>query len=60
MTPLGEILPYEIRRGNPIPFSRFMEASLYHPEHGYYRRAREPFGRRASFGPVPQRRERCP
>jgi SAM-dependent MidA family methyltransferase len=46
MTPVGEILAAEIRRGGPIPFRRFMEVALYHPEHGYYRRARDPFGKR--------------
>lgn len=25
-----------IRQEGPIPFSRFMELALYHPEHGYY------------------------
>jgi SAM-dependent MidA family methyltransferase len=49
MTPVGEILAGEIRRGGPIPFRRFMEAALYHPEHGYYRRARDPFGKAGDF-----------
>ena len=44
MTPLAEILRDEIRRNGPMPFTRFMEAALYHPELGYYRRARDPFG----------------
>ncbi len=44
MTPLAEILRDEIRRSGPIPFHRFMEAALYHPEFGYYRRPRDPFG----------------
>ena len=39
VTPAGEILAAEIRRDGPIPFRRFMEVALYHPEHGYYRRA---------------------
>lgn len=30
-------------------FSRFMEQSLYHPEHGYYRRQRDPFGKSGDF-----------
>lgn len=30
----------EIRRAGPIPFARFMELALYHPEHGYYTRPR--------------------
>ena len=45
MTPAGEFLAAEIRRDGPIPFRRFMEVALYHPEHGYYRRARDPFGK---------------
>ena len=49
MTPAGEILAAEIRRGGPIPFRRFMEVALYHPECGYYRRARDPFGKEGDF-----------
>ncbi len=49
MTPLGEILRDQIHRSGPIPFSRFMEASLYHPEFGYYRRKRDPFGAGGDF-----------
>ena len=45
MTPAGELLAAEIRRDGPIPFRRFMEVALYHPEHGYYRRPRDPFGK---------------
>jgi len=44
MTPVGEILRDEIRRDGPISFARFMEMALYHPEFGYYRRRRDPFG----------------
>ena len=49
MTPLGEILRDEIHRGGPIPFQEFMEAALYHPEFGYYRRLRDPFGIHGDF-----------
>jgi SAM-dependent MidA family methyltransferase len=49
MTPVAEILRDEIRRGGPVPFHRFMEAALYHPEFGYYRRPRDPFGARGDF-----------
>lgn len=49
MTPLGEILAGEIRRHGPISFRRYMEAALYHPELGYYRRARDPFGKAGDF-----------
>lgn len=49
MTPLGEILREMIRREGPIEFRRFMELALYHPEHGYYRRGRDPFGRAGDY-----------
>ena len=49
MTPLGALLAEEIRRDGPIPFRRFMDAALYHPRHGYYRRARDPFGKAGDF-----------
>ncbi len=49
MTPAGAVLREEIRRCGPIPFRRFMEVALYHPEHGYYRRGRDPFGVRGDF-----------
>ena len=49
MTPAGELLADEIRRDGPIPFRRFMEVALYHPEHGYYRRAHDPFGKDGDF-----------
>ena len=39
----------EIRRRGPIPFSRYMELCLYHPELGYYSRAREAFGKHGDF-----------
>lgn len=49
MTPLGEILRDQILRSGPMPFHRFMEAALYHPEFGYYRRKRDPFGAGGDF-----------
>ncbi len=49
MTPLTEILRAEITRSGPIPFRRFMDAALYHPEYGYYRRHREVFGKGGDF-----------
>ncbi len=49
MTPAGELLAEEIERGGPISFRRFMEVALYHPAHGYYRRARDPFGKGGDF-----------
>ncbi len=38
-----------IRREGPIPFSRYMALCLYHPEHGYYMRAAERFGKAGDF-----------
>ena len=49
MTPLAELLRDEIRRGGPVSFRRFMDAALYHPEFGYYRRPRDPFGKHGDF-----------
>jgi SAM-dependent MidA family methyltransferase len=49
VSPLTEILCDEIRRDGPISFRRFMEAALYDPVHGYYRRARDPFGKHGDF-----------
>jgi SAM-dependent MidA family methyltransferase len=49
VSPLTEILREEIRREGPIPFHRFMQASLYDPVYGYYRCARDPFGRKGDF-----------
>jgi SAM-dependent MidA family methyltransferase len=39
----------EIRQRGPIPFSRYMELCLYHPELGYYSRHREQFGKAGDF-----------
>jgi len=49
MTPLAEILRDEILREGAISFHRFMEAALYHPDLGYYRRDHDPFGARGDF-----------
>ena len=42
-TPIGRsdldrILARRMAEEGPMPFSRFMEEALYHPDHGYYRR----------------------
>jgi SAM-dependent MidA family methyltransferase len=52
--PLQEALADTIRRDGPIPFRRFMDTALYHPEYGYYRRPRGreapgPFGKAGDF-----------
>jgi SAM-dependent MidA family methyltransferase len=49
MSPAGELLAAEIRANGPVGFRRFMEVALYHPEHGYYRRAADPFGKEGDF-----------
>lgn len=49
MTPAGELLRAEIERDGPLSLERFMEVALYHPQHGYYRRAKDPFGRSGDF-----------
>lgn len=49
MNPLTAILAAEIAGRGPIPFRRFMETALYHAEHGYYRRARDPFGKEGDY-----------
>ncbi len=43
-TPLAEILVSRILDRGPLTFAEYMEACLYHPEHGYYSKAEaEPF-----------------
>ncbi|ABF41756.1 protein of unknown function DUF185 [Candidatus Koribacter versatilis Ellin345] len=46
---LREVIIDIIRRDGPIPFSRYMELCLYHPELGYYSRPREKFGKAGDF-----------
>ncbi len=46
---LREIIAQEIRERGPIPFSRYMELCLYHPELGYYSRNAEQFGKAGDF-----------
>jgi SAM-dependent MidA family methyltransferase len=46
---LRELIADEICRSGPIPFSRYMELCLYHPELGYYSRAEEKFGKSGDF-----------
>jgi len=49
VTPVAEILHDEIARGGPVRFHRFMDLALYHPVHGYYRRAEDPFGKDGDY-----------
>jgi SAM-dependent MidA family methyltransferase len=46
---LRETIEQEIRDRGPIPFSRYMELCLYHPELGYYSRNAEQFGKAGDF-----------
>jgi SAM-dependent MidA family methyltransferase len=39
----------QIRREGPLPFARFMEQALYHPERGYYSSGRCAIGRRGDY-----------
>ena len=49
MNALDALLRDEIARLGPLPFRRFMELALYHPEHGYYERDAEQIGRAGDF-----------
>jgi SAM-dependent MidA family methyltransferase len=47
---LAVLLRDRIAREGPISFHSFMDAALYHPEYGYYRRpGRDPFGAGGDF-----------
>jgi SAM-dependent MidA family methyltransferase len=46
---LREIIEAEIHASGPMPFSRYMELCLYHPEFGYYARSAEKFGKAGDF-----------
>jgi SAM-dependent MidA family methyltransferase len=39
----------EIRKQGPLPFARFMELALYHPQTGYYETRQNTVGRRGDF-----------
>jgi SAM-dependent MidA family methyltransferase len=46
---LRQVIEQEIREHGPIPFSRYMELCLYHPELGYYARHADQFGKAGDF-----------
>ncbi|MGQ9633278.1 MAG: class I SAM-dependent methyltransferase [Bryobacteraceae bacterium] len=48
-TSVASLLRDEIARKGPVRFSRFMEVALYHPEVGYYRCGRDPFGKGGDY-----------
>ena len=49
MNPLASELRARIAQRGPIPFREFMEAALYHPQHGYYSSGRATIGRHGDF-----------
>lgn len=49
MNQLRQILLERIGSGGPLSFRDFMDAALYHPEHGYYRSGRKRIGREGDF-----------
>jgi SAM-dependent MidA family methyltransferase len=49
VNPLRHQIEQEIRNCGPIPFSRYMELCLYHPELGYYARNADQFGKAGDF-----------
>ena len=48
-TGLIEFVLSQIRERGPIPFSQFMEWSLYHPEFGYYRSRETRIGKNGDY-----------
>jgi SAM-dependent MidA family methyltransferase len=49
MPTLRHMIKQEILQRGPMPFSRYMELCLYNPEHGYYSRNTEQFGKAGDF-----------
>src|SRR3972149_5887053 len=47
--PLLAVIREEVRARGPIPFYRFMELCLYHPQHGYYSSERVRLGAAGDF-----------
>jgi SAM-dependent MidA family methyltransferase len=47
--PLISIIIKEIQQSGAIPFRRFMEAALYHPDQGYYASGRARVGKEGDF-----------
>ena len=46
---LEKLLVERILADGPLPFSKFMEDCLYHPEYGYYMTTRQRIGREGDF-----------
>jgi NADH dehydrogenase [ubiquinone] 1 alpha subcomplex assembly factor 7 len=53
LTPLARKLAARIAESGPIPFHDYMQACLYDPEHGYYKR-KDPLGRGGDFITAPE------
>lgn len=53
MCTLLKILKEEIRESGPISFRRFLELSLFHPEHGYYSSGKAKIGKKGDFYTAP-------
>lgn len=51
---LREAIVARIQSQGPIPFHDFMDAALYHPQHGYYRSRREKMGREGDYLTSPE------
>jgi SAM-dependent MidA family methyltransferase len=51
---LEALIRDEIASGGPMPFARFMDLALYHPELGYYRAAAARPGRDGDFLTAPE------
>jgi SAM-dependent MidA family methyltransferase len=49
LSELRSVIEREIGECGPIPFSRYMELCLYHPELGYYSRNAAQFGKAGDF-----------
>ncbi|MCX7770218.1 MAG: SAM-dependent methyltransferase [Proteobacteria bacterium] len=46
---LQQIIIDEIKKNGPIPFSKYMNLCLYHPQYGYYRQSRPPIGKTGDY-----------
>jgi SAM-dependent MidA family methyltransferase len=53
-TALREAIVARIESQGPISFRDYMEAALYHPQHGYYRSRREKMGREGDYLTSPE------
>jgi SAM-dependent MidA family methyltransferase len=53
-TPLAAVIRAELASRGPMPFARFMELALGHPEHGYYSRPDLAWGARGDYETSPE------